>query len=288
MTITGKTKLAAVIGWPIGHSLSPALHGHWCKAQNIDGVVIPLAVRPENFETVVRTLPLMGFSGAWVTIPHKEQALRLADSVDPVGEKIGAVNTLVFEKDNTIRARNTDAFGFVENFKSQLPAVKLRDAHGLILGAGGAASAAVAGLIELGCSRITISNRTSSRAADLAAHWRTQTSVPVETVDWADRDRALSDTDILVNATSLGMTGQPDLEIDLNQLPKTAAVADIVYRPLKTTLLNSAEKRGNPIATGLGMLVHQGRPGFEAMFGAAPADFEGAEKALMTQLGQDP
>ncbi len=287
MTISGKTKLAAVIGWPIEHSLSPALHGFWFMEHGLDAAVVPLPVKPENLREVIRCLPLMGFRGAWVTLPHKEQALSLLDEVDGAGKAIGAVNTLIFGPDAKISGKNTDAFGFLENLKAQQPGVQLRGKSAMVLGAGGAASAIIQSLITAGCSKILVSNRTESRAHTLASHWKEKAGYPVDAVPWEAKENHLTNVSLLVNTTSLGMVGQPDLKIGIGGLPDTAIVADIIYRPLKTSLLQKAEAAGHPICTGLGMLVHQGRPGFESMFGVAPSNINGAEQALIKMLGLD-
>lgn len=272
MILTGKAKLAGVLGWPVGHSRSPRLHGFWLEQKKIDGAYLPLAARPQDFESAVRSLVHLGFKGANVTVPHKEAALRLADEVEPLARRIGAVNTLVFREDGSILGRNTDAFGFIENLRQGHPGFTAAKAPAVVLGAGGAARAVVAALQDDGCPEIRLLNRTRARAAEVAEELA-QNQLPTSKItvwDWSDRDAALAGAGLLVNTTTLGMTGQPPLEINLEALPKDALVNDIVYAPLMTDLLLAAKARGNPVVDGLGMLLHQARPGFAAWFGVMP------------------
>ncbi len=263
MTISGRARLAGVMGWPVGHSLSPRLHGFWLDRHGIDGAYLPLAVEPEKFETALRGLVDLGFRGVNLTIPHKQAALALCDEIAPLAARIGAVNTLVFE-DGRIMGSNTDAFGFLENLRLGAPAWEPAAGPALILGAGGAARGIAVALLDAGAPELRLTNRTAVRAADLARE------LGVTAVPWEARGAALEDIGLLVNTTSLGMTDQPPLELDLDRLPTGAVVTDIVYAPLETDLLAAARARGNPAVDGLGMLLHQARPGFEAWFGAAP------------------
>lgn len=265
MSISGKAKLAGVIGWPVGHSRSPRLHGYWLKHLGIDGAYVPLAVKPEDFEQVLRALPRMGFVGANVTVPHKEQALALADHVDPLARRIGAVNTLVVRDDGSIEGRNTDAFGFLENLRHGAPHWNAAEAA-VVLGAGGAARAVCAALVDAGVPDIRLVNRSRDRAEKLAADIGGHFTV----VEWDRGAAALAGAGLLVNTTTLGMTGQPPLVLDLAALPLHAVVNDIVYAPLMTDLLVAAAARGNRAVDGLGMLLWQAVPGFEAWFGARP------------------
>jgi shikimate dehydrogenase len=272
MILTGKAKLAGVLGWPVGHSRSPRLHGFWLQQHGIDGAYLPLAVKPEDFEAVIRALPRMGFRGANVTVPHKEAALALADHVDPLARRIGAVNTLVVRDDGSLEGRNTDAFGFIENLRQGCPGFSAARGPAVVLGAGGAARAVVAALQDDGCPEIRLLNRSRERAEALKADLETvvMPGGNITVLPWDSRAAALNDAALLVNTTSLGMTGQPPLEISLAALPTDALVTDIVYAPLLTDLLRAAQSRGNPIVDGLGMLLHQARPGFEAWFGVSP------------------
>ncbi|MCQ4159787.1 shikimate dehydrogenase [Roseomonas sp. GC11] len=258
---SGKAKLAGVLGWPVSHSRSPLLHGHWLRRHDIDGAYMPLPVRPEDFTEAVRALVKLGFRGANVTIPHKVAAFALCDEVDATARRAGAVNTLVFEE-GRIRGSNTDGFGFVESVREQAQGWSAQDGPVVVLGAGGAARAIAAALLDAGCPRLTLVNRSRARAEALAA----ALGGPITVADAPP----LADAALLVNTTSLGMQGQPPLSIDLAPLPATAVVADAVYVPLETPLLAAARARGLRAVDGLGMLLHQARPGFAAWFGVMP------------------
>jgi shikimate dehydrogenase len=263
--ITGKARLAGILGWPVGHSKSPRLHNHWLSALGLDGAYVPLPVAPADLADAVRMLPRLGFVGGNVTVPHKEAVLELVDRVEPLAARIGAVNTLVIAADGRIAGRNTDAVGFLLNLKDD-PAYRSDSGPAVMLGAGGAARAACAALIEDGVPEIRLVNRSLERARRLAD----DLGGPIVPVEWRGREAALDGAALLVNSTSLGMTGQPPLEISLDRLPETALVNDLVYAPLETGLLAAARARGNPLADGIGMLLHQARPGFEAWFGIMP------------------
>lgn len=264
MILTGRARLAGILGWPVEHSRSPRLHGFWLDRHGIDGAYVPLPVRPEDFADGVRALVRLGFAGANVTVPHKEAALALADRVEPLARRIGAVNTLVF-RDGLIEGRNTDAFGFLENLRQLAPGWRPDHGPALVLGAGGAARAVCVALRDAGVGEIRLANRGRDRAEALAADIGA-----IEVVPWLERTDALAGAALVVNTTTLGMTGQPPLELNLHDLPATAVVNDIVYAPLETPLLAAARARGNVVVDGLGMLLHQARPGFEAWFGVAP------------------
>lgn len=266
MMVTGKARLAGVMGWPVAHSRSPRLHGYWLDRLDIDGAYVPLAVRPEDFETVLRALPRMGFAGANVTVPHKELALALVDHVDPLARRIGAVNTLVVRGDGSVEGRNTDAFGFIENLRHNAGGWKAESGPAVVLGAGGAARAVCAALVDAGAPEVLLVNRSLDRAETLAA----DIGGPIRVSGWDDLDRALTEAALLVNTTTLGMAGQPPLAIDLAGLPPSAVINDIVYAPLMTDLLVAGAARGNKVVDGLGMLLWQAVPGFEAWFGVRP------------------
>ena len=262
MIISGKARLAGVMGWPVGHSRSPRLHGYWLDRYGIDGAYVPLAVPPERIVEAIRALPALGFRGANVTVPHKEAALRAVDRIDGVARRIGAVNTLVVGDDGTIEGRNTDAYGFLANLREGAPGWRPTAGPALVLGAGGAARAVVAALTDAGVPEIRLHNRTVAKAEAVAR----DLGGPVTVTATPD----LAGIALLVNTTTLGMAGQPPLELDFAQLPADAVVTDIVYTPLVTPLLTAARSRGNPIVDGLGMLLHQAVPGFEAWFGCRP------------------
>jgi shikimate dehydrogenase len=264
------------MGWPVGHSLSPLLHGYWLTTHAIDGAYVPLAVKPEDFADAVRMLPKLGFAGANVTIPHKQAAMACVDELDEVAARIGAVNTIVVRRDGRLWGTNTDAYGFLENLKAKHPAWDPAAGPAVVIGAGGAARAVVVALLDAGVASVRLTNRSRERAdrlqSDLsaAARGEDRASPRIEVTDWDLRSVSLAGAGLLVNTASLGMTGQPALDLDLEHLPKDAAVYDIVYVPLETDLLKAARAAGHPTIDGIGMLLHQARPGFAAWFGIEP------------------
>lgn len=262
---------AFVIGWPISHSKSPIIHTHWLKEHGLEGSYEKIAVEPDKLGSFLTKLKDGDFVGGNVTIPHKEALFDHVDVVHPTAEKLGAANTLWME-DGKLHATNTDGFGFLANLDQNcLGWDKNDDKKALVLGAGGACRPIINGLIERGFKNISLVNRTRERAEEIAnVFTNLGHRGALQVADWSERDRLCKDIDLLVNTTSLGMTGQPPLEMDLGHLPDTALVTDIVYAPLKTDLLVAAEKRGNPIVDGLGMLLHQAVPGFEKWFGVRP------------------
>jgi shikimate dehydrogenase len=266
MIPSGRARLAGVMGWPVGHSLSPKLHGFWLERHGVDGAYVPLAVAPDDFSQALRMLPRMGFAGVNVTVPHKEAALAAVDRVDPLARRIGAVNTVVVEADGALIGSNTDAYGFMENLRAGAPGWTPTTGAAVVLGAGGAARAVAVALLEAGATALRVVNRTESRAEALVR----DLDGAVKVVPWEHRSASLADAALLVNTTTLGMTGQPPLDLDLAGLPPEAVVSDIVYSPLETPLLTAARTRGNPVVDGLGMLLHQARPGFAAWFGVKP------------------
>lgn len=264
--ISGRAKLAGVMGWPISHSRSPRLHNFWLEQYGIDGAYLPLAVRPEQLEQAVRALPVLGFRGCNLTLPHKLQVMDIADEVDEAAQRIGAANTIVVDEDGRLLASNTDAFGFSAALITGAGDADLAGRPAVLLGAGGAARAIVVALLDLGVPEIRVTNRTRTRADELAAAFGARLTV----VPWDERDDALAGAGLLVNSTSLGMSGQPPLDLSLEKLPKTAVVMDAVYSPLLTSMLQDAASRGNVAVDGLGMLLHQARPGFARWFGRDP------------------
>ncbi len=266
MIISGRAKIAGVFGWPVEHSRSPRLHGYWLDSYGIDGAYIPLPVRPEHFEQVLRLLPALGFAGANVTLPHKEAALKAVDESSALAKRIGAVNTVIVRDDGSLYGDNTDAEGFVANLREGTPGWDAGTGPAVILGAGGVARAVGVALLDAGAPEIRIVNRTASRAEKLARELGSHAKVSL----WVDRAHVLAEAALLVNATLLGMDGQAPLDIDLGLLAKDAVVTDTVYTPLETPLLRMAAERGNIAVDGIGMLLHQGRRGFEAWYGVAP------------------
>jgi len=256
---------ACVIGWPIKHSRSPLIHGYWLERYGIDGVYTKEAVRPGALEDFLKAIPENGFSGCNVIVPHKERALALADKADALARRVGAANTLWFEK-GALNATNTDSYGFITHLDASAPGWDEASRPAAVLGAGGAARAVLAGLLERGAGEIRLLNRTRSRADALARDFGSH----VMAGDWNARAEALEGCGLLVNTTTLGMEGAPALEMDLARLPGDAAVYDLVYAPLVTPLLATAAARGNRAIDGLGMLLHQAVPGFEKWFGLRP------------------
>jgi shikimate dehydrogenase len=269
--LTGKARLAGVMGWPVGHSLSPRLHGHWLERHGVDGAYVPLPVRPEDIELAFAALPRLGFLGWNVTVPHKEAAFRLVDAHDPEAARMGAVNTVLVQADGRLLGRNTDGQGFLAHLRTAALGWDPAAGPVALLGAGGAARAIGVALLEAGAPSLRLTNRTPERA-DVLARELVALGRPVEVVPWAARDGALLDgVALLVNSTSLGMTGQPPLELALEALPRWAVVADLVYVPLRTGLLRAAQARGHVTVDGLGMLLHQAVPGFAHWGGVVPA-----------------
>lgn len=280
--ISGKAKIAGIMGWPVSHSLSPRLHNYWLQQHKIDGAYIPLPVKPEDLAKALLALPALGLRGCNLTIPHKEAALMLCHSLDPAARRIGAVNTVVVQADGRLEGRNTDAYGFAENLR----AAGLSEGAGqtaLVLGAGGAARAVIVALQDLGFSRVMLTNRTLARAAELAAQFSLP-QCPVTALEWEAKEQALPESDLLVNSTALGMMGKDVLTLDLQRLRRKAVVTDIVYTPLRTPLLQQAEVLGHRSVDGLGMLLHQAGAGFHAWFGENPKVDEALRQEVLKQL----
>lgn len=248
---------AGVIGHPIAHSLSPALHGFWLNQYRIEGEYKAYDISPHALPDFMTSLKENQMAGCNVTIPHKTSVMAYLDEIDEMSAAIGAVNTIIV-RGGKLHGTNTDAYGFIENISPHL-----RGKHkAVVLGAGGASRAVCYGLAQAGFQEIIVTNRTYDAVANLSA--------PFRPVPWEERSASLANADLLVNTTSLGMIGKPSLAIDLAALPVSALVTDIVYNPLMTPLLNEAKARGNRVVDGLGMLLHQAAAGFEAWFGRKP------------------
>lgn len=261
---------AGVMGWPVEHSKSPVIHQYWMEKYELAGDYGLLPAAPAELDGTMQFLWDEGYAGFNVTVPHKEVVFEMVGSADKKARKIGAANT-VWRDDNSgmWRATNTDGFGFTQNVYSAIDGFSFKEKTAVVLGAGGAARAILFALMEEGAAEIRLLNRTRDRADALAKHFDKEGKV-IKVIDWDDRDDVLDDIHFLVNTTSLGMEGQPDLEIDLTPLPPYAIVNDIVYAPLKTPLLRQAEGLDLKIVTGIGMLLHQARPAFEKWFGILP------------------
>lgn len=280
--LSGRTRLAGIMGWPVAHSLSPRLHGYWLRRHAIDGAYVPLAVSPENLEPALRALPALSFAGVNLTIPHKETAVLLVDRRSPAAERIGAVNTVVVEPDGTLFGDNTDGFGFIASLMEAQVGWRAESGPAVLLGAGGAARAVAVALIDAGAPEVRVLNRTPDRARSLAE----DLGGPICAVPWPERGAALEGAALLVNTTSLGMRNQPPLVLALDGLPRSAVVTDVVYTPLVTALLAVARARGNPVIDGLGMLLHQARPGFQAWFGIDPVVDRDLRAAVLAGMSE--
>lgn len=261
-----KIPLAGVIGSPIAHSKSPQLHTHWLKTYGLAGHYVPLHVETEDLASVLKTLPKMGFVGVNITVPHKEKVMGLVDKITDRATLIGAANTLIFREDGTIHADNTDGYGFVQNLRQNAPDWNPGSGPAVVLGAGGAARAVVASLLDAGVPEIRLTNRTRVRAESL----KNDFSKRVQVYDWVQAGNLMDDAALVVNTTSLGMLGKQPLRVPLDGLRAGTLVTDLVYAPLKTGLLLEAEKKGCTTVDGLGMLLHQAVPAFERWFGVRP------------------
>lgn len=273
-----KIPLAGVIGAPIAHSRSPQLHRHWLETYGIKGFYVPMDVVPADLETVLRTLPKMGFVGVNVTIPHKEKVLEIADLVTDRAALIGAANTLTFHEDGKIHADNTDGYGFLENLRDGAPSWQPGKGPVVVLGAGGAARAVIVALREAGVPSIFLCNRTRARAEQLQSDFGDRVTV----VGWVHAGDVLAQANLVVNTSSLGMIGKPEMRIPLDGLQAGSVVTDLVYTPLRTKLLQTAEDKGCLTVDGLGMLLHQGVPGFERWFGKRPEVTEATRQAVLS------
>lgn len=278
MTDVSRIPLAGVIGSPVGHSRSPALHGYWLHRYGLRGHYIPMEVAQADLKDVLRLLPKLGFVGANVTLPHKEAVLGLADIVTDRAALIGAANTLIFRKDGRIHADNTDGSGFVANVRQYVPAWAPSAGPAAVFGAGGASRAVVAALIEVGTPEIRIANRTRPRAEAI----RSDFGAKVVVYDWVQAANMLDGARMVVNTTSLGMTGKPEFRVPLDALQPGTVVNDLVYAPLKTQFLIEAEAAGCVVVDGLGMLLHQAAPGFERWFGVRPDVDEDTRRAVLS------
>jgi len=259
-------RLAGVMGWPVAHSRSPVIHNHWIAHHGLQGAYVLLPVQPDQLGAALRALPVLGFAGCNLTIPHKVAALALVDRIDPLAQRIGAINTIVVEKDHSLSGRNTDAFGYIQSLRDAQPGWRADAGPATVVGAGGASRAVIVSLIDQGAREIRLTNRSWAKAHDLAQEF----GGPVHAVPWGDRHAALAGATLLVNTTNQGMHGEDALALRLDDLPVQALVSDIIYVPAETPLLAAARHRGNATVNGLGMLLNQARPAFEAWFGVLP------------------
>jgi shikimate dehydrogenase len=263
MPASDRFLLAGVMGWPIMHSRSPLLHNYWFRQHALAGVYVPLAVRPEGLAAALRALHPLGFSGCSLTLPLKQAAMAIVDSVDAVAKSIGAISCVVVRPDGALAGTNNDCYGFIENIREAQPRWRADAGPAVVIGAGGGARAVCYALAQEGAREIRLVNRTLARAQAIADEF----GGPLKAYAWEQRHHLLDGAAMVVNTTSCGMVGQPALDIELDKLPKAALAADIIYIPLETPFLAAARARGNAIVNGLGMLLHQGRPAWKAWFG---------------------
>jgi shikimate dehydrogenase len=266
MAANDRFLLACVMGWPIAQSRSPALHNFWFSQHGLAGSYVPLAVPPERLAAALRALPALNFAGCNLTIPLKQDAMQIVDEVDITAKKIGAMSCVVVRPDGSLAGSNNDWYGFTHNILEFVPDWRADAGPVAVMGAGGGARAVVYGLMERGAREIRLCNRTLARAQTLAKDF----GGPIQVLPWEQRHDAIDGCAMLVNATNQGMIGQAALDLRLDKLPKTALVNDIIYNPRETPLIAAARARGNRAVTGLGMLLHQGIPAWQAWFGITP------------------
>lgn len=269
--------MAGVMGWPVAHSRSPVIHNHWIRQYGLDGAYGLFPVQPSQLETAIRGLKALGLAGCNITIPHKVEAMRYMDWVEPLALRMGAINTIVVQADGALHGFNNDGYGYLQSLREAQPNWRADAGPAVVLGAGGAARAIVVSLIDAGATEIRILNRTHHKADELAQEF----GQVVTAFDWKERSEALHNAALLVNTTNQGMHGENALEIDLAQLPTSALVSDAIYIPLETPLLAAARQRGNTTVNGLGMLLHQARPAFNAWFGVMPEVTPELKSAIM-------
>ena len=272
--------MAGVMGWPVAHSRSPLIHNHWIKKYQLSGAYGRFPVEPKNLEAAIRGLSALGLAGCNITIPHKVEAMQYMDWVDPNAQKIGAINTVVVQTNGTRHGYNNDGFGYLQSLKEAHAQWRADTGPVVVLGAGGAARAILVALLQEGATEIRLLNRTLDKAQALAQEFGTS----IQALPWSQRHEALAQAALLINTTNQGMHGTPALDLALDELPTTALVSDIIYTPLVTPLLEQARQRGNTTVNGLGMLIHQARPAFEAWFGIKPAATSEISDLLIASL----
>jgi shikimate dehydrogenase len=266
MSHSDRFQLAGVMGWPVMHSRSPLLHNYWFAQHNLAGTYVPLAIAPAGLAAALRALHPLGFAGCNLTIPHKEEAMKMVDEVDILAKSIGAISCVVVRPDGSLAGTNNDCYGFIQSIRQEQPGWRADSGPTVVMCAGGGARAVCCALAQAGAREIRLVNRTFDRAKKIAEDF----GDPIKALPWQQRHDALDGAAMVVNTTSLGMLGQSALDLELNKLPARALAADIIYIPLETPFLAAARKRGNPTINGLGMLLHQGRPAWRAWFGIEP------------------
>jgi shikimate dehydrogenase len=259
-------RLAGVMGWPVAHSRSPVIHNHWIGHHRLRGDYVLLPVQPSHLEQSLRALPVLGFAGCNLTIPHKVAAMALVDRVDPLAQRVGAINTVVVEKDGSLTGLNTDVYGYIQSLVDAQPVWRASTGPISVIGAGGAARAVLVSLLDQGATEIRLTNRSDGKALDMAQEF----GPLVQYVPWKQRHQTLIDVALVVNTTNQGMQGEAALDLSLGCLPRPALVSDIIYVPVETPFLTMARMRGNMTVNGMGMLINQARPAFNAWFGVMP------------------
>ena len=254
------------MGWPVTHSRSPMLHNYWFRQHGLAGTYVPLAIRPEHLAAALRGLHPLGFAGVNVTIPHKQEAMKVVNEVDALARSIGAISCVIVKPDGSLAGTNNDCYGFIHAIRQEQPGWRADAGPIAVIGAGGGSRAVCYGLAREGAKEIRLLNRTFARAKRIADEF----GEPIKALPWEQRHEVLEGAAMVVNTTSCGMVGQPALDIKLDKLPKSALAADIIYIPLETPFLAAARKRGNRTVNGLGMLLNQGRPAWKAWFGIEP------------------
>ena len=261
-----KFVLTGVMGWPLAHNRSPAIHNHWIAQYSLKGAYVQLPVQPQNLEAAIRGLPALGFAGCNITVPHKVNAMQLMDTLHPAARRVAAINTVVVQADGSLLGMNNDGYGYIQSLRDAQPGWRGDAGPALVVGAGGAARAIVVALLDEGVPEVRLCNRTQEKAQALKDAFGDRVTV----VPWADRNSAMAGVRLLVNTTTQGMHGQPALDVALDDLPAEALVSDAIYIPLETPLLAAARQRGHQTVNGLGMLLNQARPAFQAWFGVQP------------------
>ena len=261
-----KFVLTGVMGWPVAHTRSPAIHNHWIAQYSLKGAYVQLPVQPQNLEAAIRGLPALGFAGCNITVPHKVNAMQLMDTLHPAARRVAAINTVVVQADGSLLGVNNDGYGYIQSLRDAQPDWRGDAGPALVMGAGGAARAIVVALLDEGVPEVRLCNRTQEKAQALKDAFGDRVTV----VPWADRNSAMAGVRLLVNTTTQGMHGQPALDVALDDLPAEALVSDAIYIPLETPLLAAARQRGHQTVNGLGMLLNQARPAFQAWFGVQP------------------
>jgi shikimate dehydrogenase len=254
------------MGWPVAHTRSPAIHNHWIAQYSLKGAYVQLPVQPQNLEAAIRGLPALGFAGCNITVPHKVNAMQLMDTLHPAARRVAAINTVVVQADGSLLGMNNDGYGYIQSLRDAQPDWRGDAGPALVMGAGGAARAIVVALLDEGVPEVRLCNRTQEKAQALKDAFGDRVTV----VPWADRNSAMAGVRLLVNTTTQGMHGQPALDVALDDLPAEALVSDAIYIPLETPLLAAARQRGHQTVNGLGMLLNQARPAFQAWFGVQP------------------